>query len=228
MKKLSKRKLRQQRQEKFYKKYGLTPLSVLKERSKDMRKIVVGTEYVFLNKLKSAGLRFIHQEVIGFYIVDFVIPSKFLIIELDGYQHIDNKEYDQRRDNYLKSKGFSMLRISNKDSYTFDMNYILSIVDCIDYNTEYNKYYSIISRANNEILNTFNKRRREEKLKKSLLESERKGCFCSSADFIIPLDNLRISSLLTPDNPADVIKMYFSNEWLCFLNDLNSFVRVDL
>jgi very-short-patch-repair endonuclease len=34
-----------------------------------------------------------------------------LIVELDGGQHADNKEYDEKRDAFLRSRGFRVIRI---------------------------------------------------------------------------------------------------------------------
>ena len=53
--------------------------------------------------------------MIGNYIVDFCAPRKKLIIELDGSQHIDQKEYDQERTMYLESRGYRVLRFWNND-----------------------------------------------------------------------------------------------------------------
>ena len=58
---------------------------------------------------KQLGYKFRRQVPIGKYIVDFLCPSKKLIIEVDGSQHI-NSDYDRRRDEYLRSKGYTILR----------------------------------------------------------------------------------------------------------------------
>jgi len=55
-------------------------------------------------------LKFIRKEQIGQYTVDFVCFKIKLIIELDGSQHIDDKEKDEIRDKWLKSQGFTILR----------------------------------------------------------------------------------------------------------------------
>ena len=70
--------------------------------------------YDFLKRLKVNVKR---QKVIGPYIVDFYIPSKKIVIELDGSQHFekDGREEDIERDNYLKSLGITVLRYPNND-----------------------------------------------------------------------------------------------------------------
>jgi len=60
--------------------------------------------------------KFRRQQIIGPYIVDFVCLSRRLIIECDGGQHhTDQKKYDQRRDQFLRSKGYRILRFWNLD-----------------------------------------------------------------------------------------------------------------
>jgi very-short-patch-repair endonuclease len=61
------------------------------------------------------GYRFRRQVPIGPYIADFVCYGRKLIIELDGGQHADDVEYDRRRDEELRSRGFRVLRIWNSE-----------------------------------------------------------------------------------------------------------------
>src|SRR5688500_10407008 len=60
------------------------------------------------------GWRFRRQEPIDRYIVDFVSFEARLVIEVDGGQHYES-ESDQRRDAYLQSQGFRVLRLWNTD-----------------------------------------------------------------------------------------------------------------
>ncbi|MBL4569047.1 MAG: DUF559 domain-containing protein, partial [Flavobacteriaceae bacterium] len=55
------------------------------------------------------------------YIVDFICFRLSLIIEIDGGQHMDAVDYDQKRDSFLKSKGFKILRYWNNDVFS-DVN----------------------------------------------------------------------------------------------------------
>jgi very-short-patch-repair endonuclease len=70
------------------------------------------------HRLNNVGFR--RQTPIGPYIVDFVSHSAKLIIELDGGQHFDDvhEGRDARRDRFLRSKGFRVLRFSNYDVMT--------------------------------------------------------------------------------------------------------------
>jgi very-short-patch-repair endonuclease len=42
-------------------------------------------------------------------------PRKKLIIELDGSQHLDQKEYDDARTKYFELRGYKVLRFWNND-----------------------------------------------------------------------------------------------------------------
>ena len=61
------------------------------------------------------GHKFKRQIVIGNFIADFACVERMLIVELDGSQHIRRKAYDERRDTFLKSHGFRVIRIWDPD-----------------------------------------------------------------------------------------------------------------
>jgi len=60
-------------------------------------------------------LKFKRQKPIGRYIVDFVCVEQQLIVELDGGQHAEQLEYDQRRDAWLRGQGYTILRFWNNE-----------------------------------------------------------------------------------------------------------------
>ena len=64
---------------------------------------------------RMGDVHFRNQHAIGQYIVDFCAPRKKLIIELDGSQHLDQKEYDDERTKYLELRGYRVLRFWNND-----------------------------------------------------------------------------------------------------------------
>jgi len=70
-----------------------------------------------LRNRRAGGFRFRRQHQIGFYIVDFFCPETGLIIEADGAQHDDDEQawYDYRRTQWLKTKGYRVLRFRNLD-----------------------------------------------------------------------------------------------------------------
>jgi 5-methyltetrahydrofolate--homocysteine methyltransferase len=65
--------------------------------------------------LKRMGIRFNREEIIGPYIVDFVGIDLNFILEIDGSFHNGREEHDDKRDNYLTNKGYSVFRIENDD-----------------------------------------------------------------------------------------------------------------
>jgi very-short-patch-repair endonuclease len=61
------------------------------------------------------GFKFRRQQPLGPYIVDFVCLQKKLIIEIDGGQHMEQAQYDAKRDAWLRDQGFVILRFWNND-----------------------------------------------------------------------------------------------------------------
>ena len=59
--------------------------------------------------------KFRRQHSIEPFICDFVCLEKRLVVELDGGQHADQMACDARRDEFLRSKGFRVLRFWNVD-----------------------------------------------------------------------------------------------------------------
>jgi len=74
------------------------------------------------------GAKFRRQVVIGRYIVDFAcrIP-RMLVIEVDGDTHAAQKVYDSCRTAFLESKGYLVLRITNRDVQN-NMEGVLSLI----------------------------------------------------------------------------------------------------
>ncbi|MFC3712236.1 endonuclease domain-containing protein [Sphingoaurantiacus capsulatus] len=65
-----------------------------------------------------AGLKFRRQVSLGPYVADFACVEGGLIVELDGSQHADAVEYDERRTRYLEAQGYRVIRFSNIDALT--------------------------------------------------------------------------------------------------------------
>ena len=67
-----------------------------------------------------------------FFIADFYIPSKNLIIELDGEYHNDVKQQDKDiwRTKLLNSLGYRVIRFKNKQiTESRDLSWILNIIE---------------------------------------------------------------------------------------------------
>jgi very-short-patch-repair endonuclease len=79
------------------------------------------------------GVGFRRQAPIGPYIVDFVSHAAKLVIEIDGGQHFEDaqEKRDARRDRYLASKGYRVLRFSNYDVMTNRAGVFETIADAV-------------------------------------------------------------------------------------------------
>ena len=62
-----------------------------------------------------SGTKFKRQRPIGNYIVDFFSSELNLVIEIDGNSHVLKAESDFEREENLISKGFQVLRFSERD-----------------------------------------------------------------------------------------------------------------
>jgi very-short-patch-repair endonuclease len=69
----------------------------------------------YLKNRALAGYKFRRQCSIGPYIVDFVCFEKMVVIEIDGGQHAIQIQKDARRTEYLKARGFEVLRYWNNE-----------------------------------------------------------------------------------------------------------------
>ena len=90
----------------------------MKNRARQLRKNQTNTERALWQELRSrqvANAKFRRQHIIGKYIVDFVYLEKYLVIEIDGYQHLEQASYDQQRTSYLMKLGFTVIRFWNNE-----------------------------------------------------------------------------------------------------------------
>jgi len=90
---------------------------VLKEFARDNRKNPTEAEDAMWQALraKKTGYKIRRQHAIGDFIADFVCVPQKLVIEIDGDYHLEEKEYDQMRTEYLSEFGFRVIRFSNKE-----------------------------------------------------------------------------------------------------------------
>ena len=98
----------------------LQNISKLKDRRKELRKNQTDSEQLLWSRLRNKQineLKFFRQFSIGFYILDFYCPTIRLAIELDGSQHMENKqkEYDDERTKFLEANRIRVLRFWSND-----------------------------------------------------------------------------------------------------------------
>jgi very-short-patch-repair endonuclease len=66
---------------------------------------------------RSLGFHFRRQVPIGAYVVDFACLRRWLIVEVDGGQHLQSRE-DEIRGDWLRSQGYRILRFWNHEVLT--------------------------------------------------------------------------------------------------------------
>ena len=84
--------------------------------AKDLRRTATAAEMILWERLRDRrfnGLKFRRQKPIGRYIVDFYCAEKKLVIELDGSSHDNKQEYDNWRDEAMRTGQLHIIRISN-------------------------------------------------------------------------------------------------------------------
>lgn len=95
----------------------LTYNKALKKRSQEMRKNPTKAEDVFWKHIlptsKLGQFRWNRQKPLLQYIVDFYCAELKLIIEIDGEIHQSQKDYDQSRDEVLKTHNLQTVRFTN-------------------------------------------------------------------------------------------------------------------
>jgi adenine-specific DNA-methyltransferase len=100
-----------------------------------LRKNLTDAERWLWQRLRNrefSGWKFRRQHSIGPYIVDFVCIEKRLVIELDGGQHAENLESDAKRSEYLKEKGYRILRFWNNDVLREGESVLNVILSCLE------------------------------------------------------------------------------------------------
>jgi len=90
-----------------------------RNRAKHLRRAMTRAETLLWRYLKANhldGLSFRRQAPMGRYVVDFVCHAARIVVELDGESHdFDSQQQrDAMRDAWLASRGYAVLRFTNK------------------------------------------------------------------------------------------------------------------
>ena len=121
--------------------YKEEPREESKENTAERYKYILEVNATYAEKLLKTFLTgkidFEFQKIIytdnkHFFIADFYIPSKNLIIELDGEYHNDAKQQDKDiwRTKLLNSLGYRVIRFKNKQiTESRDLSWILNIIE---------------------------------------------------------------------------------------------------
>lgn len=89
-------------------------------RAKVLRKNMTDAETKLwweLRELKEQGFYFRRQVPLGNYVADFACLKYNLIVEVDGGHHAEGEQFahDRKRDAWLASEGFKVMRFWNSD-----------------------------------------------------------------------------------------------------------------
>jgi very-short-patch-repair endonuclease len=105
-----------------------------KEARRDLRKNQTKEEILLWSKIRNnqIGYKWRRQVSIGRYVADFYCRENFLTVELDGSQHLENKEYDKEREKFFKLLGIKTLRFWNSEV----MENLEEVINKILYNLE--------------------------------------------------------------------------------------------
>ncbi|MQG33656.1 MAG: endonuclease domain-containing protein [SAR202 cluster bacterium] len=99
----------------------MKPTSLKIFRARNLRKNPTDAERLLWSHLRDrqlGGDRFRRQHPIGKYIVDFVCLKRALVVELDGGQHSDSRQYDADRTAHLDRRGFKVIRFWKNQALT--------------------------------------------------------------------------------------------------------------
>jgi very-short-patch-repair endonuclease len=100
----------------------------LVSRRKELRNDPTTAERVLWKRIRNEqlGVKFRRQYNIDYYIVDFYCHPLKLIIELDGWVHgeEEQKRKDEIREQYLKEKGYIILRYKN-EQIKYDLDAVI-------------------------------------------------------------------------------------------------------
>jgi len=95
------------------------PHTTLRRFTREQRANAVTAEALIWRAVRNRrceGFKFQRQVILGRFIVDFVCFERRLAIEVDGPSHLEkeSKASDSRRDAWLESQGFRVLRLPNE------------------------------------------------------------------------------------------------------------------
>ena len=92
---------------------------LLKAFALENRKNQTLAEHVLWQSIKAEqlGVKVLRQHIIGDYIVDFLLPTINLVIEVDGAYHAEREqaESDEIRESTLNDMGYRVIRFTNEE-----------------------------------------------------------------------------------------------------------------
>jgi len=90
------------------------------QNARTLRREHTDAEGLLWDRLRGKGLfghKFRRQQPIGPYIADFACMPEKLLVELDGGGHAERKSEDRERDEFLRRRGYRVLRFWNTEVF---------------------------------------------------------------------------------------------------------------
>ena len=89
---------------------------LLEERAHAMRQFSTQSEQRLWAAIrgKRLGVAFRRQVVVGEFIVDFLAPAVYIVVEVDGGYHSSRAKADARRDRVLARLGYRVVRLTDE------------------------------------------------------------------------------------------------------------------
>jgi very-short-patch-repair endonuclease/SAM-dependent methyltransferase len=87
------------------------------DRARSLRRALTPAEFALWTRIRDRqlrGFKFVRQEAIDRYYVDFVCRERRLVVELDGGQHSE-RSADRQRDDELSALGYRVIRFWNNE-----------------------------------------------------------------------------------------------------------------
>ncbi|MCI0460273.1 MAG: DUF559 domain-containing protein [Gemmataceae bacterium] len=91
-----------------------------RDRARQLRRAMTPAEAIMWKHLRGrrfAGFKFRQQHPVGPFFADIVCHHCRLIVELDGETHLGQQEHDEKRSQYLRERGWLVLRFWNTQVY---------------------------------------------------------------------------------------------------------------
>jgi very-short-patch-repair endonuclease len=112
----------------------ISNIATLCETRRTLRENSTPQEIMLWSRLKNKqlGYKFRRQHSFGKYIVDFYCREKSLIIQLDGSQHMEQKNYDSQRTAFFETKGLRVMRFWNNEVNTNIRGVLMKIQELLN------------------------------------------------------------------------------------------------
>jgi len=80
-----------------------------------------------LRSRRAAKLKVRRRYPIGPYVVDFACLDHRVVVELDDDSHVGRADYDRKRQSYIESAGYRVLRVGNDDVLN-DLDAVITVI----------------------------------------------------------------------------------------------------